>query len=201
MTPLTPPRDQAGAAERAAARFGATAPADVRITELDTPVGRVLAAATDRGLARLAYIDTHGGADAVIDDLAARVSPRILERPADFDELARELEQYFAGMRRAFDLPVDWSLVPGFGRRVLRATARIPYGAVASYGEVAALAGSPGGARAAGNALGANPVPIVVPCHRVVRAGGALGGYTGGVERKERLLAVERVRPSAAFNA
>lgn len=192
MTRLTPPRDRDGAADRAAARFAATAPADVRITELDTPVGRVLAARTDRGLARLAYLDTHGGAAAVIDDIAARLSPRILERPADFDELARELEQYFAGTRRTFDLPVDWSLVPSFGRRVLRATARIPYGAVATYGEIAARAGSPGGARAAGSALGANPVPIVVPCHRVVRAGGALGGYTGGVERKDLLLGVER---------
>ena len=191
MTPLTPPRDTGDASGRAAARFAVTAHADVRVGQLDTPAGRVLAAVTDRGLVRLAYLDTHGGADAVIDDLAARVSPRILERPSDFDTLARELEQYFAGRRRAFDLPIDWSLVPGFGRRVLRATARIPYGAVATYGEVAALAGSPGGARATGNALGANPMPIVVPCHRVVRAGGALGGYTGGVERKQLLLSVE----------
>jgi methylated-DNA-[protein]-cysteine S-methyltransferase len=190
MTLLTPPEDS-GAALRAATRFAATAHADVRIGELDTPAGRVLAAMTDRGLVRLAYLDTHGGADAVVDDLAARLSPRILERPDAFGELSRELEQYFTGSRRAFDLAIDWSLVPGFGRRVLRATARIPYGEVATYGEVAALAGSPGGARATGNALGANPIPIVVPCHRVVRAGGALGGYTGGVERKELLLGVE----------
>ena len=190
MTLLTPPEDS-GAALRAATRFAATAHADVRIGELDTPAGRVLAAMTDRGLVRLAYLDTHGGADAVLDDLATRLSPRILERPAAFVELSRELDEYFAGSRRAFDLPLDWSLAPGFGRRVLRATARIPYGEVATYGEVAALAGSAGGARAAGNALGANPIPIVVPCHRVVRAGGALGGYTGGAERKELLLGVE----------
>jgi len=190
MTLLTPPADH-GAAGRAAARFAATAHADVRIAELDTPAGRVLAAVTDRGLARIAYLDTHGGADAVVDDLAARLSPRILERPAALGDLARELDEYFAGSRRSFDLPLDWSLVPVFGRRVLRATARIPYGAVATYGEVATLAGSPGGARATGNALGANPIPIVVPCHRVVRAGGALGGYTGGAERKQLLLGVE----------
>ena len=191
MTLLTPPEDS-GAALRAAARFAASAHADVRIGELDTPAGRVLAAMTDRGLVRLAYLDTHRAADAVVDDLATRLSPRILERPAAFGELSRELEQYFTGSRRSFDLAIDWSLVPGFGRRVLRATARIPYGSVATYGEVATLAGSPGGARAAGNALGANPIPIVLPCHRVVRAGGALGGYTGGVERKELLLGVER---------
>ena len=190
MTLLTPPADH-GAAGRAAARFAATAHADVRIAELDTPAGRVLAAVTDRGLARIAYLDTHGGADAVVDDLAARLSPRILERPAALGDLARELDEYFAGSRRSFDLPLDWSLVPVFGRRVLRATARIPYGAVATYGEVATRAGSPGGARATGNALGANPIPIVVPCHRVVRAGGALGGYTGGAERKQLLLGVE----------
>ena len=123
--------------------------------------------------------------------LAARLSPRILERQADLDTLRRELDEYFAGARRAFDLPIDWSLAPGFGRRVLRATARIPYGERATYGEVATLAGSPGGARATGNALGANPIPIVVPCHRVVRSGGALGGYTGGIDRKLLLLGVE----------
>lgn len=192
MTTLPPPQIRDDDAAAAAARFTATAPADVRVTELDTPAGRVLAAATDRGLVRIAYLDTHGGADAVLTELAARLSPRILERPREFDALARELDEYFTGTRRAFDLAIDWSLVPPFGRRVLTATARIPYGSVATYGEVAAIAGSPHGARATGNALGGNPVPIVVPCHRVVRAGGALGGYTGGVERKQLLLAVEQ---------
>ncbi len=192
MSLLTPPPDPGGAAERAAARFASGAHADVRVGELDTPAGRVLAAVTDRGLVRIAYLDTHGGADAVVDDLARRLSPRILEQPADLDALRRELDEYFTGTRRAFDLPIDWSLVPGFGRRVLRATARIPYGDRATYGDVAALAGCPGGARATGNALGANPIPIVVPCHRVVRSGGALGGYTGGIDRKLLLLGVER---------
>src|SRR5206468_12575894 len=108
-------------------------------------------------------------------------------------EVRRELDEYFAGKRRAFDLAIDWRLHEGFPRRVLRATARIPYGKVRSYAEVAAKAGSPRGSRAAGNALGSNSMPIVVPCHRVVRSGGALGGYTGGVERKEYLLELEGV--------
>ncbi len=192
MTALpTPPLDPQAAAA-AAARFAAEAPADVRYAELDTPVGRVVAVMTRKGLARLDYEDWFGGLDAVLEDTAAKLSPRILRGGAALDPVARELDEYFAGRRRAFDIPIDWTLVPAFGRRVLQATARIPYGEVATYGEVASRAGSPGGARATGNALGANPVPIIVPCHRVVRAGGALGGYTGGVERKQRLLAVER---------
>ncbi|HVP03644.1 MAG TPA: methylated-DNA--[protein]-cysteine S-methyltransferase [Solirubrobacteraceae bacterium] len=191
IPPPIPPRD-AQAAAAAAARFAAAAPADVRYAELETPVGVVVAVITRKGLARLDYEDWFGGLDAVLEDVAARLSPRILRGGAALDPVARELDEYFAGRRRTFDLPIDWTLVPAFGRRVLRATARIPYGEVATYGEVAARAGSPHGARAAGNALGANPVPIVVPCHRVVRAGGGLGGYTGGIERKQRLLAVER---------
>lgn len=187
-SPRTDPRDAAAAA----ARFAAAATPDVRYAVLDTPAGHVIAATTVRGLVRLAYEDWNGGVDAVVEALAERLSPRILEQPAALDHVARELDEYFAGDRRAFDLPIDWSLVTPFGRRVLRATARIPYGDVATYADVAAGAGSPGGSRAAGNALGANPIPIVIPCHRVVRSGGALGGYTGGLERKELLLGVER---------
>ena len=187
-SPRTDPRDAAAAA----ARFAAAATPDVRYAVLDTPAGHVIAATTVRGLVRLAYEDWNGGVDAVVEVLAERLSPRILEQPAALDHVARELDEYFAGDRRAFDLPIDWSLVTPFGRRVLRATARIPYGDVATYADVAAGAGSPGGSRAAGNALGANPIPIVIPCHRVVRSGGALGGYTGGLERKELLLGVER---------
>lgn len=187
-SPRTDPRDAAAAA----ARFAAAATPDVRYAVLDTPAGHVIAATTVRGLVRLAYEDWNGGVDAVVEVLAERLSPRILEQPAALDHVARELDEYFAGDRRAFDLPIDWSLVTPFGRRVLRATARIPYGDVATYADVAAGAGSPGGSRAAGNALSANPIPIVIPCHRVVRSGGALGGYTGGLERKELLLGVER---------
>jgi methylated-DNA-[protein]-cysteine S-methyltransferase len=140
---------------------------------------------------RLAYAD-YEGHDEVIAELANRISPRVLAFPRRLDEPRRELEQYFAGSRHKFELPIDWRLTQGFGRRVLRATALIPYGAVSSYKQVATAAGSPRGSRAAGNALGHNPIPIIVPCHRVLHSGGGLGGYTGGLERKRLLLAVER---------
>ena len=155
-----------------------------------TPVGDLVAAATPRGLVLLGYED--GRLDERLELLARRVSPRVLEAPARLDAPRRQLDEYFEGRRRDFELPIDWVLVRGFGREVLRATARIPYGQVATYRDVATEAGSPRAVRAAGNALGANPMPIVVPCHRVVRTGGGLGGYTGGLERKERLLALER---------
>jgi methylated-DNA-[protein]-cysteine S-methyltransferase len=164
---------------------------DVAYATLDSPLGTLLLARTDRGLVRLAYVD-YEGEDEVIAELAGRISPRVLAVPRRLDETRRELDQYFAGSRHEFDVPIDWRLTHGFGRRVLRATARIPYGAVSSYKQVAAAAGSPRGSRAAGNALGANPIPIVVPCHRVLHSGGGLGGYTGGVERKRLLLDVER---------
>lgn len=193
MTPKLSPPSTAGAAE-AAARFAATAPADLYYAEIDTPVGRLVAARTERGLARLAYEDFNGGAQLIIEQLAERLSPRILEAPARLDDLRRELDEYFAGDRTRFDLPIDWSLVRGdFGRRVLQATARIPFGEVSTYRDVATRAGSAGAVRAAGNALGANPIPIVVPCHRVLRTGGGLGGYTGGLHRKELLLGIEGV--------
>jgi methylated-DNA-[protein]-cysteine S-methyltransferase len=182
-----------GAAE-AAARFAATAPADVHYALVDTPVGRLVAARTERGLARLAYEDFNGGLDAVLEALAERISPRILEGPAKLDRVRRELDEYFAGRRTSFDVPVDLSAVKGpFGRRILEACAAIPFGETASYREMAGRAGSPGAVRAAGNALGANPIPIVVPCHRVLRTGGGLGGYTGGLHRKEDLLRLEGV--------
>jgi methylated-DNA-[protein]-cysteine S-methyltransferase len=164
---------------------------DVAYAEVDSPVGPLLAAATPAGLVRLAY-DSNGH-DRVLEDLADHVSPRVLEAPARLDAVRRELDEYFAGRRTAFDVALDLRLVRGpFGRRVLLETAAIPFGAVLSYREVAARAGSPRGSRAAGNALGANPIPIVVPCHRIVAAGGGLGGYTGGLERKKLLLALER---------
>ena len=124
--------------------------------------------------------------------IADEVSPRILEAPARLDPLRRELDQYFKGRRQKFDHPIDWSLTRGFFRDVLKATARIRYGKVSTYAEVAAKAGNPKAVRAAGNGLGSNPMPVVVPCHRVVRSGGGLGGYTGGLERKEFLLDLER---------
>ena len=169
---------------------------DVAYATLDSPLGTLLLARTDRGLVRLAYVDFEGE-DEVVAELASRISPRVLAAPRRLDEVRRELDQYFTGARHEFEVPIDWRLTHGFGRRVLRATARIPYGGVSSYKQVAAAAGSPLGSRAAGNALGANPIPIVVPCHRVLHSGGGLGGYTGGVERKQLLLAVERGVPAA----
>lgn len=162
---------------------------DVAYAEMDSPVGRLLVAVTPRGLVRVAYDDE--AEDEVLSDLASRVSPRLLRAPEATDEARRELEAYFAGTRRAFEVPVDWTLIHGFARKVLRATARVPFGQVTTYGSVAARAGSPHGARAAGNALGSNPIPIVVPCHRVLHAGGGLGGYSGGLDRKRFLLALE----------
>ncbi|MCW3020625.1 MAG: methylated-DNA--[protein]-cysteine S-methyltransferase, partial [Solirubrobacterales bacterium] len=116
----------------------------------------------------------------------------IVEASAPLEPMRRELDEYFTGARRTFELALDWALIGPFGRRVLRATSAIPYGGVLSYGEVAAEAGSPRGSRAAGNALGSNPIPIVIPCHRVLRTGGALGGYGGGLDRKRYLLELER---------
>ena len=184
------------ATERLVERAGEAGLIEVAYATVDSPLGRLVAAATPRGLARLAYDDR--GADAVLEELAGRLSPRIVESPARLDGVRRELDQYFDGGRRSFDLAIDWALVRGFARQVLAETARIPFGRVSTYRDVAAAAGSPRGMRAAGNALGANPIPIVVPCHRVLRTGGALGGYTGGIERKRFLLALER---SAAAGA
>jgi methylated-DNA-[protein]-cysteine S-methyltransferase len=173
---------------------------DVAYATLDSPVGTLVLAATPVGLARLAYVDGDGdGAeDAILEDLAARLSPRMLAAPGRLDEPRRELDEYFAGRRRRFSVPLDLRLMTEFTRRVLQATAAIPYGEVSSYRDVAARAGSPRGSRAAGNALGSNPLPIVLPCHRVLHTGGGLGGYTGGVERKRTLLAIEREQTPAA---
>ncbi len=170
---------------------------DVAYAEADTPVGRLLVAATPRGLVRVSF---HGERhDDVLGELAERISPRVLEVPARLDPVRRELDEYFAGGRREFDLPLDWSLTGSpFRRAVLERTARIPYGATASYRDVASAAGNERAVRAAGTALGANPIPIVVPCHRVLRSGGALGGYGGGLETKRFLLDLEAGRPSMA---
>ena len=165
---------------------------DIAYAGVELPVGRVLVASPPRGLVRLSFPSQD--ADAVLSELAATVTPRILEAPARLDEVRRELDEYFAGDRKDFDLSLDWRLTKGFRRRVLRATARIPYGETATYAEVAGRAGSARAHRAAGSALGANPIPVVVPCHRVLRTGGALGGYGGGLEVKETLLELEGAR-------
>jgi methylated-DNA-[protein]-cysteine S-methyltransferase len=179
----------AAAALEGAARDGGLL--DVAIAETDSPVGSLLVAVTKRGIARVAFEGEDR--DSVLADLAARLSPRVLESQAATDDVRRELAEYFERRRHEFDLPVDFSLVHGFGVRTLRATAKIPYGAVTTYGDLAQRVGSPRAARAIGNALGSNPVPIVVPCHRVLRTGGGLGGYGGGVERKAMLLQLEGV--------
>ena len=164
---------------------------DLAYCEVESPLGTLLAVATSTGLVKLGYPNVP--AEEQLEELAARVSPRLLEAPARLDPLRRELDQYFAGERRDFDLALDWRLTAGFVQRVLRETARIPFGQTRSYAEMASSAGSPRAFRAAGSALGANPIPIVVPCHRVLRSGGGLGGYGGGLAVKEQLLRLEGV--------
>jgi len=178
-----------GAARRLSERVADQGLADVSYAPVDSPFGELLLAASDRGLLRLAFPEEN--VDGVLERLAARVSPRIVQAPARLDRMRRELDEYFDGRRREFELPLDWTLVGPFGRRVLGAASQIPYGNVLTYTEIATEAGSPRGSRAAGNALGANPIPIVVPCHRVLRRGGALGGYAGGLDRKRFLLELE----------
>jgi methylated-DNA-[protein]-cysteine S-methyltransferase len=162
---------------------------DLAYRTVDTPVGTLLLAATDLGLVRVAYASEDH--DAVLQTLSDRISPRILNAPARLDTAARELEEYFAGRRHAFDVPLDWRLSAGFRRAVLSALPTISYGHTASYAAVAQLAGSPKAFRAVGTACATNPLPVVVPCHRVVHSDGSLAGYLGGVEAKRTLLTLE----------
>jgi methylated-DNA-[protein]-cysteine S-methyltransferase len=162
---------------------------DVSYRTLDSPLGPLLLAATSEGLVRVAFQgEDH---DAVLARLATDVSPRILRAPRRLDGAATQLDEYFARRRRRFDLPVDLQLAHGFRRAVLTHLRDIAYGTTESYAEVAAATGSPAAVRAVGSACANNPVPLVVPCHRVVRSDGSLGGYRGGVEAKQRLLALE----------
>jgi methylated-DNA-[protein]-cysteine S-methyltransferase len=184
--PAGGPEELAGALADRADREGVL---DVAYAAVDSPLGRLTVAATPRGVVRIAYPTS--SQESVLLDLAGKVSPRVLEAPERLDAVRRELDEYFEGRRREFELPLDWSLTRGFFRRVLRATARIGYGQVGTYAEMATRAGSPRAVRAAGNALASNPIPVVVPCHRVLRTGGGLGGYGGGLERKEFLLRME----------
>jgi methylated-DNA-[protein]-cysteine S-methyltransferase len=162
---------------------------DVAYATVDTPFGPFLLAATPRGLVRLSF--SGEDFDWVVEYLAEKISPRVLSAPKRLDPVRKQLDEYFAGRRHDFDVPLDWQLTHGFAQRVLRATARIPYGRVSSYREMAHKAGNVRATRAAGNALGSNPIPIVVPCHRVLRTGGSLGGYGGGLPMKEALLRME----------
>lgn len=162
---------------------------DVAYRIIDSPVGSLLLAATDLGLIRVAYAaEDH---DAVLQSLADRISPRLLDAPARLDPAALQLDEYFAGHRHSFDLPLDWRLSRGFRRTVLAHLPEISYGHTASYAAVARMAGNPKAVRAVGTACATNPLPVVVPCHRVVRSGGGMGGYLGGPDAKRILLTLE----------
>jgi methylated-DNA-[protein]-cysteine S-methyltransferase len=163
---------------------------DVAYATMDSPLGELVVAATDRGLVRIGLPGQP--LESVLAQLADGVSPRVMSYPRRLDEARRELDEYFAGGRERFELRVDWRLShPGFYRRVLRETAKVPFGEIITYSQAARRAGSPRAFRAAGSALGSNPVPIVVPCHRVVRAGGEIGNYGGGPGMKRFLLELE----------
>ena len=176
---------------RLAERAAAEGLLDVAYTTTDSPFGPLLLATTPRGLVRVGL--PNQDADELLVDLAARVSPRVLEAPAALDAARRELDLYFEGKLTEFDLPLDWRLSKDFRQRVLRAIAEIPYGQTRSYTEMAKRAGNERAVRAAGTACGSNPLPLLVPCHRVLRTGGALGGYGGGLPMKESLLRLEGV--------
>jgi len=174
----------------ALARAEAEGLVDVAYATTDSPVGPLLVATTAAGLVRLAF--ARDGADAVLDELSSRIAPRVLEDPARLDGVRRELDEYFEGRRDHFDLALDWRLSAGFRRTVLeRLHGEVPYGQTVSYLQLATLAGNPKASRAVGTAMATNPIAIVVPCHRVLRTGGQLGGYGGGLPAKVRLLELE----------
>lgn len=185
--------DDASTLSRLRDRLGLEAEAegllDIAYTTIDSPVGTLLLAATPRGLLRVAY-DTEDH-DRVLDTLAGRISPRVLRAPRRLDAAARELDEYFGGRRRVFDLPLDLSLSAGFRQLVQRHLPEIGYGQTRTYGQVAELVGNPRAVRAVGTACATNPLPVVVPCHRVLRADGAVGGYIGGSDVKKALLRLE----------
>lgn len=180
---LTRLRDRLGAA---AERGGLL---DVAYRTVDTPVGPLLLAATERGLVRVAFESE--GFDGVLQTLADRVSPNILRAPARLDAVAAQLDDYFAGRRRAFDVPLDFRLSTGFRQTVQQYLPHIGYGHTQSYKQVAESVGNPGAVRAVGTACATNPLPVVVPCHRVLRSDGSLGGYLGGAAAKTTLLRLE----------
>ena len=175
---------------RALARAGDEDLIDVAYATTDSPVGPLLVAATPAGLVRLAF--EREDDDEVLEQLAARVSPRVLEVPGRLDEVRRELDEYFEGRRDHFELPLDWRLSAGFRKTVLETLYEdVVYGRTVSYLELATMVGNPKASRAVGTAMATNPIPIVVPCHRVLRTGGQLGGYGGGLPAKIKLLELE----------
>ena len=162
---------------------------DVAYRTFDTPVGTLVLAATPTGLVRVAYESE--GIDTVLEVLARKVSPRILDAPRRLDDTARQLDEYFSGSRHHFGLPLDFSLSSGFRRTVLGYLPRIEYGKTASYGDVAAGVDNPKAVRAVGTACATNPLPVIIPCHRVIRTDGLIGSYRGGPGAKRRLLDLE----------
>ena len=181
--------DIAAATAAALARADEEGLVEVAVARTDSPIGILTLAATPEGLVRVGFPRE---TDTIMEELAEDVSPRVVELPRRLDLARRELDEYFEGHRTVFDLPVDLRLARGFRRRVLELLyAEVTFGETCSYGELAALAGSPRAHRAVGSAMATNPVPIVVPCHRVLRSGGSLGGYGGGLDVKRYLLALE----------
>jgi methylated-DNA-[protein]-cysteine S-methyltransferase len=168
---------------------------DVAYTEVDSPFGKMLVAGSDRGILRVAFPHRQGTTtrawEKLLNEIAEVVSPRIVEAPERLDDVRRQLDEYFEGRRHEFDLPLDWRLTHGFQGKAIKQIARIPYGRTLTYGELAAKAGNPRAFRAAGTACGANPLPPIVPCHRVLPAGGGVGNYGGGPEMKKALLKLE----------
>jgi methylated-DNA-[protein]-cysteine S-methyltransferase len=169
---------------------------------VDTDIGPLLLAATDDGLVNVVFHATDSVRDKALDRLASRLGAQPVEAPGapQLAEAIRQVGAYFAGERQVFELPLDWSLISGFNRQVLRELASgVPFGSVVGYGDLARRVGQPGAAQAVGTAMGANPLPVVVPCHRVVESDGGIGGFGGGLEAKRKLLALEGVLPEPLF--
>ena len=192
MNPTTFPIEPGAMADlraRLAERADELTLLDIAYRTIDSPVGPLLLAATETGLVRVAF--EREGFDTVLESLATRVSPRVLQAPRRLDTAAAELDEYFAGTRRAFDLPLDLTLSSGFRQVVQRYLPHIGYGHTQTYTEVAETVGSPRAVRAVGTACATNPLPVVVPCHRVLRSDGSMGGYLGGLDAKRTLLELE----------
>ena len=192
MNPTTFPIEPGAMADlraRLAERADELTLLDIAYRTIDSPVGPLLLAATETGLVRVAF--EREGFDTVLESLATRVSPRVLQAPRRLDTAAAELDEYFAGTRRAFDLPLDLTLSSGFRQVVQRYLPHIGYGHTQTYTEVAETVGNPRAVRAVGTACATNPLPVVVPCHRVLRSDGSMGGYLGGLDAKRTLLELE----------
>jgi methylated-DNA-[protein]-cysteine S-methyltransferase len=177
-------------------RFRAAAAAegllDVAYDVTDSPVGSLLVAVTERGLCRISY---DAEPERQLESLARSFGARVLRSPSSLDEVKRELDEYFSGERQSFDLGLDLERLTPFNRTVLEELTHVPYGSLTTYGALAGQAGSPRAARAVGTIMNRNPIPIVLPCHRVVGSTGSLVGYAGGLERKELLLRLEGALP------